>query len=79
MHKCPIKGCKFTFAQGRLGWDAHVGSLKNHPDYHPRIKNLDDRLMTFAIDHPEFFEEKHAPRSGTYGKVELPAKVRKSA
>jgi len=40
---CPIPGCRHIFKVGRLGWDAHVASLKIHPDWHPEVTDPAER------------------------------------
>jgi hypothetical protein len=44
---CPIAGCGHVFARGRLGWDAHVGSVRTHPDWHPAIREPTERRDRF--------------------------------
>ena len=53
--RCPIPGCPKIFTQGRLGWDAHVGSAKKHPEWRPELKEAEDRRRRFKAEFPEFF------------------------
>ena len=53
--RCPIPGCEKVFTQGRLGWDAHIGSAKLHPLWHPELKASEDRKRRFKAEFPEFF------------------------
>ena len=59
--RCPISGCQKVFIQGRLGWDAHVGSPKQHPWWHPELKNSKDRIRRFREEFPEFFGDSDLP------------------
>jgi hypothetical protein len=34
-YQCPIPGCGKIYQGSRGGWDAHVGSLRIHPSWHP--------------------------------------------
>jgi hypothetical protein len=52
--RCPIAGCDKVF-HGRGGWDAHVGSRRLHPDWHPELETPDDRKRRFEAEFPEFF------------------------
>jgi hypothetical protein len=45
--RCPIPGCSKTFRTGRLGWDAHIGSLRQHPDWYPEIVDAEQRKSVF--------------------------------
>lgn len=52
---CPIPGCDKVYQRTRGGWDAHIGSLRTHPNWHPELANPEDRKMMYRIDFPEFF------------------------
>ena len=45
--RCPIPGCSKTFHSGRLGWDGHVGSFRQHPDWYPEIVDAEQRKTVF--------------------------------
>jgi hypothetical protein len=51
---CPIVGCGRTFAQGRSGWDGHVGSLRLHPSWHPTLTDPDERRARFREEFSEW-------------------------
>lgn len=53
--RCPIPRCEKVFTQGRLGWDAHIGSARLHPQWHPELKEAEDRKRHFKAEFPEFF------------------------
>ena len=53
---CPIEGCTKVFRQGRSGWDSHVGSFSKHPDWHPNVRQPEERKRLFKIDFPGFFD-----------------------
>ena len=50
--RCPIPGCNMRFAIGRVGWDAHVGSARKHPEWHPRVKAPRRRRELFREEFP---------------------------
>jgi hypothetical protein len=54
-YPCPISGCDKVYQGSRGGWDAHVGSLRIHPSWHPELERAEDRKRIFKIDFPEFF------------------------
>ena len=53
--RCPIPGCAKEWPNGRGGWDGHVGSLKNHPSWHPDVPEAAERRRLFASEFPRFF------------------------
>jgi hypothetical protein len=52
---CPIDGCPKMFQNTRGGWDAHVGSLKRHPDWHPEITEKAERIHLFREEFSDWF------------------------
>lgn len=54
--QCPIAGCGKIYANGRLGWDAHVGSPKTHPLWRSDLMNGDERKRQFKTEFPDFFK-----------------------
>ncbi|MAE69657.1 MAG: hypothetical protein CME06_04205 [Gemmatimonadetes bacterium] len=54
--RCPIEGCTKAFQSGRLGWDAHVGSLRIHPDWEPRLLSPEERKDAFRRQFGDWFE-----------------------
>jgi hypothetical protein len=54
--KCPIEGCREVFQSGRLGWDAHVGSERTHPDWEPSLVSSEDRKRAFREQFSDWFE-----------------------
>jgi len=53
---CPIPGCPpHVFRGSRGGWDAHVTSIENHPNWHPDVTDPDERKRLFRASYPEFF------------------------
>lgn len=54
--RCPVPGCLHLFARGRSGWDAHIGSLKSHPDWYPDVRDTTERKQLFRIEFPDWFE-----------------------
>ena len=54
-YPCPIPGCDKVYQGSRGGWDAHVGSLRIHPSWHPELESAEDRKQIYRIDFPEFF------------------------
>ncbi len=54
--RCPIPGCSKQYKVGRLGWDAHVGSIRSHPGWHPEETDGERRKILFRNEYPEFFE-----------------------
>jgi hypothetical protein len=57
LHKyaCPIPGCVKEYQGSRGGWDAHVGSLRIHPSWHPDLEHPEDRKQIYRTDFPDFF------------------------
>lgn len=53
--RCPIAGCDKVFLGSRGGWDAHVGSRRLHPEWHPELEVAHDRKRRFEAEFPEFF------------------------
>lgn len=54
--RCPVPGCHHVFSRGRSGWDAHIASVKSHPDWHPEIREANRRMKIFRSEFPEWFE-----------------------
>jgi hypothetical protein len=54
---CPIPGCDRIFKDSRGGWDGHVGSLRQHPDWRPEVRAASQRHQAFRLEFPEFFDE----------------------
>lgn len=52
--RCPIAGCNKVFHGSRGGWDAHVGSLRLHPAWHPELQGPEERKRRFEAEFPEF-------------------------
>ena len=50
-YPCPIPGCSKIFRRSRGGWDAHVGSLRIHPDWHPDVSNPEERKWIFKAEY----------------------------
>ncbi len=55
-YSCPIPGCNHLFKNSRGGWDAHIASLKRHPDWHPDITDEHERKKRFKATFPEWFK-----------------------
>lgn len=53
--RCPIVGCDKVYVNARAGWDGHVGSVRSHPLWHPKLTSAEDRRRQFEIEFPEFF------------------------
>lgn len=60
---CPI--CGKEFAQGRSGWDGHVGSARTHEDWHPDVHDAEERKRLFRSEFPGFFKNSRAPAMET--------------
>jgi hypothetical protein len=56
-YACPIRGCSKRFNGGRGGWDGHVGSLTNHPNWHSEVTSPKDRVELFRAEFPLFFSK----------------------
>jgi hypothetical protein len=54
---CPIPGCDKVFQGSRGGWDAHVGSVRIHPEWCPDLLSSDERKRQFEREFPGFFEQ----------------------
>ena len=54
-YPCPIPGCSKVYQGSRGGWDAHVGSLRIHPSWHPELQSEQDRKQTYRTEFPDFF------------------------
>jgi hypothetical protein len=52
---CPIPGCGKAFRRGRLGWDAHVASSRNHLSWHPEVRDPAARKELFKRIFPDWF------------------------
>lgn len=46
-YPCPIDGCEHVFRGSRGGWDAHVASLRRHPDWAPEVAVPRERKALF--------------------------------
>ena len=55
IYDCPIPCCSKQFDGARRGWDAHVASLRMHPDWHPDIKDGEKRKKQFREEFQEWF------------------------
>jgi hypothetical protein len=53
--RCPIPGCEKLYAKTRSGWDAHVGSRRNHPCWRQELESAEERKNQFAAEFPDFF------------------------
>ena len=54
--RCPL--CGKRFAIGRAGWDGHVGAIKLHPSWHPKVLDAEERKRLFRDEFPEFFSDR---------------------
>ncbi len=54
-YPCPIPGCQKVFNGSRGGWDAHIGSLKKHPEWHPEIDDPEGRKARFKAEFTDWF------------------------
>ena len=54
-YQCPIPGCGKVYQGSRGGWDAHVGSLRIHPSWHPELQSEEGRKQTYRSEFPDFF------------------------
>lgn len=57
IRRCPIQGCEKEFRGSRGGWDAHVGSVRAHPDWLPGVNDSDERKRLFRDNFPDWFEQ----------------------
>jgi len=57
--KCPIPRCSHVFRNSRGGWDSHVASLKQHPNWHPNIHDGIERKQLFKEEFSNWFHCKH--------------------
>ncbi len=55
-YSCPIPGCQKVFRDSRGGWDAHIASLKKHPEWHPEIDDLYERKALFKAEFSDWFQ-----------------------
>ncbi len=55
IYRCPIPGCHKTFVNSRGGWDAHVGSVRQHPEWHSALLSPAERRRQFERQFPSFF------------------------
>lgn len=53
-YPCPIPGCRHVFRGSRGGWDAHVASLRRHPDWHPAVADPAARKRLFKREYPDW-------------------------
>lgn len=54
-YPCPIPGCTHVFRGSRGGWDAHVGAISRHPQWHPEVVDPEERKKLFKQVFPEWF------------------------
>lgn len=54
--RCPIAGCDKVFRGSRSGWDAHVGSIRLHPGWHPELREPNERRERFQAEFSGFFD-----------------------
>lgn len=54
-YPCPIPGCSHVFRNSRGGWDAHVGAVSRHPQWHPEVVDAEGRKNLFRQEFPEWF------------------------
>ena len=48
---CPIPGCnKVLLSRG--GWDSHVATPRNHSNWHPDVKDDEERKRLFNRENP---------------------------
>ena len=63
-YPCPIPGCSKVFHVSRGGWDAHVGSLRRHPGWHPDVPDPEERKRIFRDEYGDWLHARvEAPRS----------------
>ena len=55
--RCPIPGCGHMYKAGRSGFDAHVGSPRLHPAWHPGVTDAARRIALFREDFREWFRD----------------------
>ncbi|MCY4514712.1 MAG: DUF429 domain-containing protein [Candidatus Tectomicrobia bacterium] len=53
---CPIPGCTKEFVGSRGGWDAHVASLRRHPEWRSEITEPEQRRGAFRQEFRDWFE-----------------------
>ena len=56
-YPCPILRCSHVFQGSRGGWDAHVGSLRKHPEWNPNVVDKKERMELFKSEYPEFLAD----------------------
>jgi len=54
-YPCPIPGCSYIFRGTKGGWDAHVVSLRRHPDWHSELTDGTERKDKFRQEYSEWF------------------------
>jgi hypothetical protein len=54
-YPCPIPGCEHVFHGSRGGWDAHIASCKQHPDWKPEITDRTERKSLFRSEFADWF------------------------
>jgi hypothetical protein len=54
-YPCPVPGCSKVFLGSRGGWDGHVGSLQNHPEWEPGLVEARDRRERFRVEFADWF------------------------
>ena len=55
-YRCPIPGCETIFGGSCRGWDAHVGSLRLHPQWRPEVGSPKERRRLFRAEYRDWFE-----------------------
>ena len=53
-YQCPIPGCAKVFYGSRGGWDAHIESLRKHPNWHPDITDRTERKHLFRREYRDW-------------------------
>ena len=55
LYPCPIPGCGKVFSGSRSGWDAHVGSIRQHRGWRPQIGDPEERKRAFREEFRDWF------------------------
>lgn len=59
--QCPIPLCEHVFTRGLTGWHGHVGKVANHPMWHPRVEDSEERVRLFNKEYPTFWADARTP------------------
>ena len=59
IYPCPIPGCAHVFHNTRSGWDGHIGSLRQHPQWHPDLQDPEERKRLFEQEFADWFRRSH--------------------